>query len=40
MLLEFEIPIAELEAKLADMKQLALTNDVDVTDAVKSWRKK
>jgi acetyl-CoA carboxylase carboxyl transferase subunit alpha len=40
MLLEFEKPIAELEAKLADMKQLALTNDVDVTDAVKSLEKK
>jgi acetyl-CoA carboxylase carboxyl transferase subunit alpha len=40
MLLEFEKPIAELEAKLADMKQLASTNDVDVNDAVKSLEKK
>lgn len=40
MLLEFEKPIAELEAKLADMKQLASTNDVDVTEAVKSLEKK
>lgn len=40
MLLEFEKPIAELEAKLADMKQLASSNDVDVKDAVKSLEKK
>ena len=40
MLLEFEKPIAELEAKLADMKQLASTNDVDVTEAVKSLETK
>lgn len=40
MLLEFEKPIAELEAKLADMKQLASTNDVDVNEAVKSLEKK
>jgi len=40
MLLEFEKPIAELEAKLADMKQLAATNDVDVKDAVISLEKK
>ena len=40
MLLEFEKPIAELEAKLADMKQLASNNDVDVDDAVKSLEKK
>lgn len=40
MLLEFEKPIAELEAKLADMKQLALSNDVDVSDAVKSLENK
>lgn len=40
MLLEFEKPIAELEAKLADMKQLASTNEVDVTDAVKSLEQK
>ncbi|MEQ6121233.1 acetyl-CoA carboxylase carboxyltransferase subunit alpha [Reichenbachiella sp. MALMAid0571] len=40
MLLEFEKPIAELEAKLSDMKQLASTNAVDVKDAVKSLEKK
>lgn len=40
MLLEFEKPIAELEAKLTDMKQLASTNDVDVKEAVKSLEKK
>jgi acetyl-CoA carboxylase carboxyl transferase subunit alpha len=36
MLLEFEKPIAELEAKLADMKQLAEVSNVDVSEAVKS----
>jgi acetyl-CoA carboxylase carboxyl transferase subunit alpha len=36
MLLEFEKPIAELEAKLADMKDLAAISDVDVSEAVKS----
>ncbi|MGB3180896.1 MAG: acetyl-CoA carboxylase carboxyltransferase subunit alpha [Cyclobacteriaceae bacterium] len=36
MLLEFEKPIAELEAKLKDMKELADHNNVDVSDAVKS----
>ena len=40
MLLEFEKPIAELEAKLADMKMLASNNDVDVKEAVKSLEKK
>lgn len=40
MLLEFEKPIAELEAKLADMKMLASTNEVDVAEAVKSLEKK
>ncbi|MFY0652552.1 MAG: acetyl-CoA carboxylase carboxyltransferase subunit alpha [Cyclobacteriaceae bacterium] len=40
MLLEFEKPIAELEAKLADMKQLASNNDVDVNEAVKSLETK
>lgn len=40
MLLEFEKPIAELEAKLSDMKQLASTNAVDVKDAVKSLENK
>jgi len=36
MLLDFEKPIVELETKLADMKQLAADNRVDVSDAVKS----
>ena len=36
MLLEFEKPIAELEAKLVDMKRLATDSDVDVTEAIKS----
>ena len=35
MLLDFEKPIAELEAKLADMKLLANENNVDVEEAVK-----
>jgi acetyl-CoA carboxylase carboxyl transferase subunit alpha len=35
-LLEFEKPIAELEAKLGDMKKLALDNNVDVSDAVRN----
>ncbi len=35
MLLDFEKPIAELEAKLADMKLLANQNNVDVEEAVK-----
>ena len=34
--MEFEKPIAELEAKLADMKQLAEVSNVDVSKAVKS----
>lgn len=34
--MEFEKPIAELEAKLADMKQLAEVSNVDVSEAVKS----
>jgi acetyl-CoA carboxylase carboxyl transferase subunit alpha len=34
MLLEFEKPIAELENKLADMKRLAESSDVDVSTAV------
>lgn len=34
MHLEFEKPIAELESKLADMKQLARHSDVDVSDAI------
>lgn len=40
MLLEFEKPIAELEAKLADMKDLATISNVDVSDAVKSLEDK
>jgi acetyl-CoA carboxylase carboxyl transferase subunit alpha len=40
MLLEFEKPIAELEAKLSDMKQLATSNNVDVKEAVKSLEDK
>ncbi|MDH5608863.1 MAG: acetyl-CoA carboxylase carboxyltransferase subunit alpha [Cyclobacteriaceae bacterium] len=40
MLLEFEIPIAELEKKLADMKQLAQDSDVDVSEAAKKLESK
>ncbi|MES2387051.1 MAG: acetyl-CoA carboxylase carboxyltransferase subunit alpha [Bacteroidota bacterium] len=40
MLLDFEKPIAELESKLADMKQLARDNNVDVQDAVHSLEEK
>ncbi|MDQ3392870.1 MAG: acetyl-CoA carboxylase carboxyltransferase subunit alpha [Bacteroidota bacterium] len=40
MLLEFEKPIADLEAKLADMKQLAEVSNVDVDVAVKSLEEK
>ncbi|MBC6424873.1 MAG: acetyl-CoA carboxylase carboxyltransferase subunit alpha [Ekhidna sp.] len=40
MLLDFEKPIAELEEKLADMKELAKTSDVDVSDAVEQLEKK
>jgi acetyl-CoA carboxylase carboxyl transferase subunit alpha len=40
MHLDFEKPIAELEAKLVDMKQLALDNNVDVAEAVKSLESK
>ncbi|MBC7920999.1 MAG: acetyl-CoA carboxylase carboxyltransferase subunit alpha [Ferruginibacter sp.] len=36
MLLDFEKPIVELETKLADMKQLAAENRVDVGEAVRS----
>ena len=36
MLLEFEKPIADLEAKLKDMKELAQESNVDVSDAVRS----
>jgi len=40
MLLDFERPIAELEAKLEDMKKIAQESDVDVKDAVKSLENK
>ncbi|MBL6448885.1 acetyl-CoA carboxylase carboxyltransferase subunit alpha [Fulvivirga sp. 29W222] len=40
MLLDFEKPIAELEAKLDDMKKIAQESDVDVKDAVKSLETK
>jgi acetyl-CoA carboxylase carboxyl transferase subunit alpha len=40
MHLDFEKPIAELEAKLVDMKQLATENNVDVAEAVKSLETK
>jgi acetyl-CoA carboxylase carboxyl transferase subunit alpha len=40
MHLDFEKPIADLEAKLIDMKQLAEENQVDVSDAVKSLESK
>jgi acetyl-CoA carboxylase carboxyl transferase subunit alpha len=40
MLLEFEKPIAELEAKLEDMKQLAGDSDEKVRDAIKALEKK
>ena len=35
MLLDFEKPIAELESKLSDMKQLSIESDVDVSSAIK-----
>lgn len=38
-LLEFEKPIAELEAKLEDMKKLAEENNVDVSSAVRNLTK-
>jgi acetyl-CoA carboxylase carboxyl transferase subunit alpha len=40
MYLDFEKPIAELEAKLIDMKQLAEENNVDVGDTIKSLESK
>jgi acetyl-CoA carboxylase carboxyl transferase subunit alpha len=40
MHLDFEKPIADLEAKLIDMKLLAEENQVDVTDAMKSLESK
>ncbi len=39
-LLDFEKPIAELEAKLNDMKQLARDSDKDVQAAIKALEKK
>jgi acetyl-CoA carboxylase carboxyl transferase subunit alpha len=39
-MLDFEKPIVELDQKLADMKQFALDNNVDVTEAVKSLEEK
>ena len=40
MLLDFEKPIAELEAKLVDMKDLAKTSDVEVTETVSQLEEK
>ena len=40
MLLDFEKPIAELEDKLEDMKQLAKDSDRNVAEAVKTLEKK
>jgi acetyl-CoA carboxylase carboxyl transferase subunit alpha len=40
MLLEFEKPIAELEAKLQEMKNLASESNVDVSDAITSLEDK
>ena len=40
MLLDFEKPISELESKLTDMKELAKTSDVDVSEAVEQLEKK
>ncbi|HEX5172213.1 MAG TPA: acetyl-CoA carboxylase carboxyltransferase subunit alpha [Cyclobacteriaceae bacterium] len=40
MLLDFEKPIAELEAKLEDMKHLAHDSEADVKDAIKALEKK
>jgi acetyl-CoA carboxylase carboxyl transferase subunit alpha len=40
MLLDFEKPIAELEAKLEDMKRIAQNSDADVKDAIKALEKK
>jgi acetyl-CoA carboxylase alpha subunit len=40
MLLEFEKPIAELEAKLEDMKHLAGDSDDKVREAIKALEKK
>lgn len=40
MLLDFEKPIAELEAKLGDMKQIAQDSDANVKEAIKALEKK
>lgn len=40
MHLDFEKPISELESKLTDMKELANSSDVDVSDAVNQLEKK
>jgi len=40
MLLEFEKPIAELEAKLSDMKQLAVDDDSKFADAIRTLEDK
>ena len=40
MLLDFEKPIAELEAKLVDMNQLATDSDKEVQAAVKALERK
>src|ERR1700755_3470741 len=40
MLLDFEKPIAELETKLADMKQLADDSDDSVTRAIQALENK
>ena len=38
--LDFEKPIAELEAKLTDMKQLADTSDESVNKAIRTLEQK
>ncbi|MEM6642303.1 MAG: acetyl-CoA carboxylase carboxyltransferase subunit alpha [Bacteroidota bacterium] len=40
MLLDFEKPIAELEAKLNDMKDLAETSDVNISEAIQQLEEK
>lgn len=40
MLLDFEKPIAELEAKLNDMKRIAQNSDTNVKDAIKALEKR
>jgi acetyl-CoA carboxylase carboxyl transferase subunit alpha len=39
-MLDFEKPIVELDQKLADMKQFAIDNNVDVSEAVKNLEEK